>query len=158
MIKLGRDLVPEQPPRPAGTDSPRLDVLGVAPDEVAEGALVGDLLGAGDDADLVDGADFRGKAAVHAEHGAIDNGGEDEEVEDLAAGFPDGGVAVFLLAFFVEAVDLGDLAGFVVAADEDYPVGVSGGLLTGCTAEGSRGRFSYFAFRHIRRVNVSKLK
>ena len=62
---------------------------------------------------------------MNAEDFTIDNGAEDEKVENLAAGFPDGGVAVFLLAFFVEAVDLGDLAGFVVTADEGDAVGVS---------------------------------
>lgn len=95
---------------------------------------MGDLLGAGDDSDLVDGADLGAQAAVDAQHGAVDDGGEDEEVKDLAAGLPDGGVAVLLLAFFVEAVDLCYLAGLVVAADEDYPVGVSawgGGVVSG---------------------------
>lgn len=48
---------------------------------------------------------------------AVDNGGEGEEIKDLTAGLPDAGVAVFGLAFFVEAVDLGDLTGFVVATD-----------------------------------------
>jgi hypothetical protein len=76
---------------------------------------------------------------VHAEHGAVDDGGEDEEVEHLAAGLPDGGVAVFLLAFLVEAVDLGDLAGFVVAADQDYPVGVSGGVVSEAAQLGREG-------------------
>lgn len=62
---------------------------------------------------------------MDAEDFAVDDGAEGHEVEDLAAGFPDGGVAVFLDAFFVETVDLGDLAGFVVAADEGHAVGVS---------------------------------
>ena len=62
---------------------------------------------------------------MNAEDFAIDNGAKDKEVEDLAARFPDGCVAVFLLAFFIEAVDLGDLAGFMVAADEGDAIGVS---------------------------------
>ena len=62
---------------------------------------------------------------MHAQDFAVDDGGEGQEVEDLTAGFPDGGVAVFLLALFVEAVNLGDLAGFVVASDEGYFVGIS---------------------------------
>ena len=63
---------------------------------------------------------------MHAEDFAVDDGAQHEEVEDLTAGFPDGGIAVFGLAFFVEAVDLGYLTGFVVAADEGHAVGVSG--------------------------------
>lgn len=86
---------------------------------------MGDLLCASYDADLIQGADFGAQAAVHAEDFAVDDGAEDEEVEDLTAGFPDGGVAVFGLAFFVEAVDLGYLTGFVVAADEGDSIGVA---------------------------------
>jgi hypothetical protein len=55
---------------------------------------------------------------MHAKDFTVDDGGQGQEVEDLAARFPDGGVTVFLLTFFVESVDLGDLPGFVVAADE----------------------------------------
>jgi len=75
---------------------------------------------------LIQRPDLRAQATMHAENTAVDDSGEGKEVKDLAAGLPDGGVAVFLLAFFVEAVDLGDLAGFVVAADEGDFVGVSG--------------------------------
>lgn len=85
-----------------------------------------DLLRAGDDADLVESADLGTETAVHAEHFAVDDGGQDEEVEDLAAGLPDGRVAVLLLTLLVETVDLGDLAGFVVASDESDAVGESG--------------------------------
>ena len=97
-----------------------------------------DLLRASDDADLVEGADFGAEAAVHAEDFAVDDGGQDEEVEDLAAGFPDGRVAVFLLTLLVEAVNLGDLAGFVVAAHEGDAVGESGAI--GLAGSGSRTR------------------
>ena len=85
-----------------------------------------DLLGTGHDADLVEGANLGTQAAVHAEDFAVDDGGEDEEVEDLAARLPHGRVAVFLLTLLVEAVDLGDLPGFVVAAHEGDAVGESG--------------------------------
>ena len=62
---------------------------------------------------------------MYAEHTPIDDGGKGKKVEDLASGFPDGGIAVLLHAFFVEAVDLGDLARLVVAADEGDAVGVT---------------------------------
>ena len=88
---------------------------------------MGDLLGARYDADLVQGADLGRQAAVDTEHLAVDDGGEGEEVEDLAARLPHRGVAILLLALLVEAVDLCDLAGFVVAADQGDLVGESGG-------------------------------
>ena len=43
----------------------------------------------------------------------------------MAAAFPDRGIAVFLLALFIEAVNLGDLPGFVVAANEGNAVGIA---------------------------------
>lgn len=84
-----------------------------------------DFLRTGNDADLVEGPDLGGKAAMDAEHSAVDDGGEGEEIEDLTAGFPDGGVAVLLLALLIETIHLCDLARFVVAADEGDLVGVS---------------------------------
>ena len=135
VVELRRDLVPKQPARAAGTDRPRLHLFRVAPDQVAERALVRDLLRARDDADLVERADLGREAAVHAEHLAVDDGGQGQEVEDLAGRFPDGGVAVFLLAFFVETVDLGDLAGFVVAADERDAIRIAGEREKGVSGE-----------------------
>jgi len=125
MIELRRDLVTKQPARASGTDSPGLDFFGVAPDEVAEGAFMRDLLGAGDDADLIERPDFGGEAAVYAEDFAVYDGAEGQEVKDLAGGLPDGRIAVFVHALFVETVDLGYLARLVVAADQRYAFGVS---------------------------------
>lgn len=88
MVELGRDLVAKEPARPTGTHSPGIDVLRVAPHEVAEGPLVRDLLGPRHDADLVDRADLGAQPAVHAEHRAVDDGGQHQEVEDLAARLP----------------------------------------------------------------------
>ena len=62
---------------------------------------------------------------MDAENLAVDDGAEGHEVEDLTTCFPDRCVAVFLHAFFIETINLGDLAGFVVTADEGYAVGVS---------------------------------
>lgn len=55
---------------------------------------------------------------MDAKNFAVDNRSKDKEVENLAAGLPHRGVPILLRAFFVETVDLGDLAGFVVAANQ----------------------------------------
>lgn len=86
---------------------------------------MGNFLGTSDDTDLVESAYFGAQPTVNAENFAINDGAEDEEVEDLAAGFPDGCVAVLLLALFVETVNLGNLTGFVVSANEGDTVGVA---------------------------------
>lgn len=63
----------KQPAGAARTVRPRLDrVLGVGPDQVAEGALVRDLLVAVDHADLVERSDVGAEAAVHAQHVFVD--------------------------------------------------------------------------------------
>lgn len=126
MAELGGDFVAEEPACASGTDGPCLDVFGIRPDEIAKGALVGDLLCAGDDADLIQGPDFRAQSAVDAKDFAVDYGTKGHEIEYLTARFPDGSVAVLLHAFLVEAVDLRDLAGFVVTTDEGDAVGVFG--------------------------------
>ena len=125
VVELGGDFVAEQPAGAAGADGPGFHLLRVAPHQVAEGAFVRDLLCARDHTNLVEGADFRGQAAVHTEDFAVDESGEREEVEHLRGGFPDGGVAVLLVTFFVESVNLGDLAGLVVAADKGDTIGVT---------------------------------
>jgi len=135
MVEFRRDLVPEQPPRPTRRNSPGANVLRITPDEIAKGAFVRDLLSASNDTDLVEGADFGTQPTVDAEDFAVNDGAENEEIEDLAAGFPDGSVAVFLLAFFVETVHLRDLARLVIAADEGDAVGVATRRVNGCRAE-----------------------
>lgn len=83
------------------------------------------LLGAGNDADLVNGPNLGAQAAVDAEELAVYDCRENQKVENVAACLPDGRVTVLLLALLVEPVNLRDLPGLVVAADENDPVGVS---------------------------------
>lgn len=49
---------------------------------------MGDLLGAGYDADLIQCPNFGTQTAVYAKHLSIDDGSQSEEVEDLTAGLP----------------------------------------------------------------------
>ena len=96
---------------------------------------------------------------MDAEDFAVDDRAKGHEVKDLTACLPDGCVAVFLDAFLVEAVDLGDLSGFVVAADEGHAVWVSRTtrpVNMRFWAESAEG--AYFAFRQSSSVRVSRLK
>ena len=61
---------------------------------------------------------------MHAEDPTVDDRTEREIVEHLAAPAPDVGGAVLALAFVVEAIDLGDLAGFVVSSEDEEVFGV----------------------------------
>ena len=69
---------------------------------------------------------------MDAEHFAVNDCTEDQEIKDLATCFPDRSVTVLLLAFLVKSVDLGNLARFVIAPDEGHAIRISGrGLLRG---------------------------
>jgi hypothetical protein len=79
---------------------------------------MGNLLSTSYDTDLVDSSNLGAQATMNTEDLTIDDGCEDEEIENLAARLPDRRIAVLLLALFVETVDLSDLARLVVATDE----------------------------------------
>ena len=123
MIELAGDLVSKEPASTTRRDGPSTDIFRITPDQVTEGAFMRDLLSASDDTNLVEGTDLRAQAAVNAEDFAVNNGAEDEEVEDLSTGLPHRGVAVLLDTLFVEAVDLSDLTRFMIAADNGDTVG-----------------------------------
>ena len=62
---------------------------------------------------------------MDAEHFAVNDSTENQKVKDLATSFPDRGIAILLLAFFVESVDLCNLARLVVAPDEGHAIRIS---------------------------------
>lgn len=94
---------------------------------------------------------------MNAEDFAINDGTQNKEVENLAASFPDRGIAIFLLALFVEAVDLSDLARLVVTAHKGDAVRVAKGKrqLEGVNY---KRRSTDRALRQSSRVKVSRLK
>ena len=70
MVERLDDVLAEQEAGPARGEPPAVDVVRVRPEEVAHGALVGHLLLAVEEPDLVDRVDQGREAAVHAEDGA----------------------------------------------------------------------------------------
>ena len=115
-----------------------------------------DLLGTSNDTYLVEGANLRTQAAMDAEDLAVNDCTKHEEIEHLTASFPNGSIAVLLLALFVESVDLSDLAGLMIAAYKGHAIRVSGA--------GDQPNFEQrvdiadLALRQSSNVKVSKLK
>lgn len=68
--------------------------------------------------DVVEGVNGRAQPAVQTEDLVFNEGSEGEVVEEVSEVLPHVGVAVFAEALVVEAVHLGDLAGFVVTAED----------------------------------------
>jgi hypothetical protein len=62
---------------------------------------------------------------VEAEDLVVDKGGEREVVEEICEVFPNIGIAIFSKAFVIETIDLGNLAGLVVATNEGDAIRVS---------------------------------
>lgn len=62
---------------------------------------------------------------MYAKHSAVYDGAQGEVVKHLAAPAPYIRGAVLALAFVVEAVDLCDLAGFVVSSNKGDPFRIS---------------------------------
>ena len=68
--------------------------------------------------DVVEGVDGGAEAAVEAEDLPVDERREGQVVEEVGEVLPHVGVAVLAQALVVEAVDLRDLPGLVVAAED----------------------------------------
>ena len=117
---------------------------------------MGNLLGTSNDTDLVNSADLRTKATVHTENSPIDASSKYHKVKDLGTSFPHRGVAVFLAALFVESVNLGDLTGFMIAANQSDATRVTGDRDQRQSGRGESE--TYRTLRHNRTVKVSKLK
>ena len=155
LVELGCDLVSKQPSSSTGRNGPGFHIFRITPDQITKRTLVRNLLGTGDDADLIQSADFWTQTSVNAKNGSINNSRKDKEVKNLTASLPDRRIAILLLALLIETVDLCDLTRLVVAADKGDAVRVS---VIVSIAPIQCSRSTYLAFKHIRRVRVSKEK
>jgi hypothetical protein len=68
--------------------------------------------------DVIQCINTRTQSSVEAKDLVVNQGGEREVVKEIRKEFPNIGVPVFAQALVVEAVDLGDLAGFMVTAED----------------------------------------
>lgn len=86
---------------------------------------MGNLLDSIQSSDVIQGVDAGGQAAVETEDLVVDQGGQRKVVEKVGKVLPNVGVSVLSEAFVVEAVNLGNLSGLVVASENGYALGVS---------------------------------
>jgi hypothetical protein len=118
MIEISCNLIAEKPTGTTRGNGPRFNIFGIAPDQIAESAFMGDLLSTSYDTNLVDRSNLGTQATMNTEDLAIDDGREDEEIENLAAGLPDRCVAVLLLTLLVETIYLSNLTGLMIAPNK----------------------------------------
>ena len=129
VVEFCGDLIAKEPSSATRGYSPGSDVFRITPDQITKSTFVRNFLGSSNDAYLVKGPDLRTQTTMDAEHFAVNNCTENQEIKDLATCFPDRRVAVLLLALFVEPVDLCNLARFVIAPDEGHAIGISSCVL-----------------------------
>jgi hypothetical protein len=98
--------------------SPAAPVVWVGPKKVTHGTLMRNFLYTVERSNVIEGVDARRQTAVQAEDLVVNQGGEREVVEEVCEVLPDIGVAVLSEALVVEAVNLCDLAGLVVSAQD----------------------------------------
>lgn len=106
-------------------DSPAAAIVGVGPQKVAHGSLMGNFLDTVQGSDVVQSIDARRQTTVETEDLVIDQGSQGEVIEEIGKVLPDVGVAVLAETLIVEAVDLCDLPGLVVASKDGDALGVS---------------------------------
>jgi hypothetical protein len=118
VIERFRDILSKRVPSSSRRYAPAAPIIRIAPQKIAHRSFVGDFLDSVERSDVVERVDGGAQTAVEAEDLVVDEGREGEVVEEIGEVLPDVRVAVFAQAFVIEAVDLGDLAGLVVAAED----------------------------------------
>jgi len=103
-------------------DTPPTAIVGVTPHQIAHGALMGHLLDAIQRPRVVQRVNAGGESAVEAKNLVGDDSGHREVVKSIGEVLPYVGISVFSQTLVVEAVDLGNLSGFVVATKNCYAV------------------------------------
>ena len=109
VVEFSSYLIAEEPTSTTWTDGPSFHIFGVAPNEIAKGTFVRDFLSTSNNTYLIESTYFGTKTTVNTKYSAIYKSCEREKIEDLTGSFPDGRITIFLMTFFIEAIDLCDL-------------------------------------------------
>ena len=125
VVECLRDILPECIPRSARRDSPAAPVVGIRPQEIAHGSLMGHFLYPIQGSDVVEGVNAGRQAAMKAEDLVVNKRGEREVVEKVGKIFPYICIAVFPEALVVKPIYLGNLSGLMVSSKDGDALGVS---------------------------------
>ncbi len=104
--------------RTSRTDTPSTPIIRITPQQVTHRPFMWHLLNPVQTPDIVQRIDTRTQSSVEAKDLVVNQGCERQVVKEIGKVFPHVRVAVFAQALVVEAVDLGDLARFMVAAED----------------------------------------
>lgn len=104
MVKLLGDVLAETITSTSGRDTPTTSVIGVGPEEIADGSFVWSFLDAVKLADLVKGVNTGRETTVETEDLVLNHCRQGEVVEQLSELFPHVGISVLPQALIVETV------------------------------------------------------
>ena len=100
------------------TDAPATSIVRITPQQITHWPLVRHFLNPVQTSNIIQCIDTRAQTSVQAKDLVVNQSGEGKVVEEISEEFPDIGVAVLAQTLVVEAVNLGDLARFMVAAQD----------------------------------------
>jgi hypothetical protein len=125
MVERLGDILTKGVARTSRRYAPATPVIWVGPKQITHWALMGHLLYAVERPNVIQCVDAWRQATMQTEDLVVDQGSKREVVEEVREVLPDVRVAVLAQAFIIEAVDLGDLAGLVVATKDGDALWVS---------------------------------
>ena len=98
-----------------GGDAPPASVIRIGPKKVAHGTLVRHLLQPVQGADVVQGVDAGGEAAMQTEDLAVHQRRKGKVVKQVGEIFPHIGIPILPQTFVIKSINLGDLTAFMVS-------------------------------------------
>ena len=110
MVESLRDILPKGVTSTTRRYSPTASVIGVRPEQIAHGALMGHFLYPIKGSDVIERVNAGRQSAVQTEDLVVDQSGERKVIKEVGKIFPDICVAILAQALVVEAVDLGNLS------------------------------------------------
>jgi hypothetical protein len=106
MVELFRDVLPERVASTSGRDAPAAAVIGVRPQQVADGSFVGHFLHSVQLTNLVEGVDRRRETSVETEYLSLDHCSQGQVIEQFSESLPHIGISVLAQALIVETIPI----------------------------------------------------
>jgi len=106
-------------------DSPSSSLIGITPQQIAHGSVVGNLLDSVQASDRVQALDGGRQATVHAQDLLLDESRQGKVVKEVSEVLPDVGSSILAKALVIEPIHLGDLSTFVISSEDGEALLVS---------------------------------
>lgn len=106
-VELLRHVLTERVTGSTGGDTPSTAIIGIGPEQVAHGSLVGNLLETIQSTNAIEGVDEGRQSSVQAEDAILDQSGQGQKVEQIREHLPNVDSSILTQALVVESVATG---------------------------------------------------